>query len=148
MIARGQAGPGVHHQDDDVSLVYGASCLLSRVAGNFRQRGSGRLLLVLQSGGVDDGEFNAGPLGGPVDAVPSRSWLVLHDRLTLADEAVEQGRLADVRSANDGYNRSGHAYPGGPAGPTVVSIATARWPLVMAAAVPPVWEPLLGVAGV
>lgn len=45
------------------------------------------------------------PLGLVRHAVAGDAGLVLDDRLAAADDAVHQGRLADIRAADDGEDR-------------------------------------------
>ncbi len=59
----------------------------------------------LPAAGVDDLEAAAVPGGLVADAVAGDAGLVLDDGLATADDAVDQGRLADVRAADDGQHR-------------------------------------------
>ena len=61
--------------------------------------------VLLPAAGVDDLEAAARPLGLVGDAVTGDAGLVLDDGLAAADDAVHQGRLADVRAADDGEGR-------------------------------------------
>lgn len=63
--------------------------------------------VLLPAAGVDDLEAAPGPFGLVGDAVAGDARLVLDDGLTAADDAVHQGRLADVRTADDGEDGEG-----------------------------------------
>lgn len=91
---RGTDG-GVHHEDDRVGR-------LDRV---LRLGGDGGVQaedVLLPAAGVDDLEAAARPLRLVGDAVAGDARLVLDDGLAAADDPVHQGRLADVRAADDG----------------------------------------------
>ena len=53
----------------------------------------------------DEAELAALPLGRDLLAVTGAAGLLLHDRLTATDDAVEEGGLADVGTAHDGNDR-------------------------------------------
>ena len=59
----------------------------------------------LEPAGVHDDEAAAVPVSIAVDAVAGRAGTILHDRGAVADDAVEQGALANVRAPDDGYDR-------------------------------------------
>ena len=64
----------------------------------------GRLVdaaLAAQAGGVDEAQRAVVGLDDGVDRVARRAGHVVHDRALLADEPVEQRRLADVGPADD-----------------------------------------------
>ena len=56
----------------------------------------------LPAAGVDEREPRAGPVGRVAHAVARDAGLVLDDGLAAAEDAVDEGRLADVRAADDG----------------------------------------------
>jgi hypothetical protein len=56
---------------------------------------------------VDHGELASTPLGGPVQPISRGARLIMNDGAMLADEPVEQRRLTDVWSANEGDDRHG-----------------------------------------
>jgi hypothetical protein len=58
----------------------------------------------LQAGGVDQDEVVAVPIRVAVKAIARGARKIFDDRAALADQAVEQGRLADVRTADNGDN--------------------------------------------
>ncbi len=60
--------------------------------------------VLLPAAGVDELEAAAGPVGLVGDAVAGDARLVLDDGLAAADDPVDQGRLADVRAADDGQH--------------------------------------------
>ena len=91
-----QAGDRVDHQDDQIGLVDCQSrllldLLLDGVAG-----------MDLQAAGVDDDEAPAVPLGVAVHAVACGACAILDDGGAVADDSVEKGALADVRTADNG----------------------------------------------
>src|SRR5581483_387373 len=94
----------VEHEQDELRLV-------DRYA---RLRLDRRARLVLrrvevQPGGVDHRELAAAPLGDAVQAVAGQPGGGVDDRLAIAEQAVEERRLADVGAANDGDDRPGHS---------------------------------------
>ena len=97
------AGLGVHHREEQVGLVDRLEDLLA----DLRVHGAPRVLG--QSAGVDEPERPAGPVGAREVAVPRRPRLVGDDRRVVSDNAVEERRLADVRTADDGDHRQSHA---------------------------------------
>src|SRR5262249_23118258 len=101
LVGRGEPGDRLNHEDDQVRLGDGDTRLvldarLDRVAR-----------IDLQPAGVDDHEPPPVPFGLAVEAVAGCSRAILHDRRAAADDAVEQGRLADVRPADDSDDRDG-----------------------------------------
>jgi hypothetical protein len=67
--------------------------------------------LELEATGIDHGEVPAAPVGLAVGAVAGRARHVLDDHHALADEAVEERGLADVRTADDGdHGEGGHGW--------------------------------------
>ena len=91
-----QAGRRVDQEEDDVRLADGQpglllDLLLDGVPG-----------ATLEAAGVDDHEASVVPLGGGVEAVARRPRPILDDGRALADDAVEERALADVRAADDG----------------------------------------------
>ena len=98
-VGRRQPGRRVDDEQDDVRLGDGQAGLLldarlDRIVG-----------VELEPAGVDDDEATAVPLGVAVEAVTGRPGAVLDDRRPLAEEPVEEGALADVRSPDDGDDR-------------------------------------------
>src|SRR5207253_2721838 len=65
---------------------------------------------VVETAGVDEGELAAAPLDCGVDAIPGSPRLILDDGDAVADEAIEQGRLADVRTAHHGDEATAHPH--------------------------------------
>ena len=63
------------------------------------------LRFVLKASGVDNREWHTDPVGITIQAIAGRSWKVFDDSATLADEAVENGRLPSIGTANDGDDR-------------------------------------------
>ena len=62
-------------------------------------------ILVLKPGRVDHPELEAEQLGFAFAPVARYTGTVIDQRKPLADEPVEQGRLAHVRAAHDGDGR-------------------------------------------
>ena len=91
-----EALPAVEHEDDDVGLGHGLARLLGHLAVD-AAAGVG-----LEAAGVDDDEFARPDVPGAVVAVTRQAGEVGHDRVTRLREAVEQGRLAHVRAADQG----------------------------------------------
>lgn len=97
LVRVGGADGGVHDEDDRVGGLDGE-------LGLGGDGGVDTEDVLLPAAGVDDLEAAACPLGLVGDPVTGDPGLVLDDGLTAADEAVHQGRLADVRTADDGEN--------------------------------------------
>ena len=95
VVGRGQPGRGVDDPDDDVRLAHG---LLGLQADVGQQIAFARV--EPDAAGIDDGELAFAPLGGAVQAVARRAGLFVHDGAVLADQTIEEGRLADVGSAD------------------------------------------------
>ena len=97
---------GVGEEEHDVGLGEGDVGLDADLLGE------GVALVEDDAAGVDDLVPLAVPLGGGVEAVAGDAGLVLDDGEALLDDAVEEGALADVRSADDhhGWQFIGHSY--------------------------------------
>src|SRR5829696_8496606 len=106
LIRRQHPGARVHQEEDDVRLGDRRLCLVAH-AGEERA-----LLGLLEAGGVDDAEAQGAEPRVALAAVAGDARAVVDERELLADEAVEQGRLADVRPADDGNGRR-HGCPRG-----------------------------------
>ena len=102
-IDRGQPLADVEQQDDHLRLV-------DRDAGLGLDGPLGRILGTVQveAGSVHHGEFAPAPVGDAVKPVARQAGLRIHDGLAPAEDAVEQGRLADVRPADDGNDGARH----------------------------------------
>ena len=104
-VVLGDAGLGVDDQQDEV----GARERLVGLAA--RERLDARRTVQV-SGGVDEGEAAAAPHGVELDAIARDPGHVVGDRLPVAEQAVDQGRLADVLPSDDrdaGYRRGSAA---------------------------------------
>ena len=101
MLDREDAVLCVHHKDHDVGLVDGGLRLFAY--GRLH-----RALRIVESAGVDERELAAAPLDRRVDAIACRPGLVLDDRDPIADQTIEEGRLSDIRTADDGDETAGH----------------------------------------
>ena len=93
----GDARGDLHQEEDDVRLVDGqhhlpADFVFENVVG-----------IDGVSARVDHGELLAVPVRLAVVAVSGGSGRGVHDRLPFADQAVEEGRFADVRASYDCY---------------------------------------------
>ncbi len=95
LVGVGGADLGVDDEDDRVGGLDG-------VLGLGGDGGVDAEDVLLPAAGVDDLEAAAGPFGLVRDAVAGDAGLVLDDRLAAADDPVHQGRLADIRAADDG----------------------------------------------
>ncbi|CAM5712115.1 hypothetical protein SVIOM342S_00262 [Streptomyces violaceorubidus] len=90
LVGVGGTDLGVHDEDDRVGGLDG-------VLGLGGDGGVDAQDVLLPAAGVDDLEAAARPLGLVGDAVAGgAAGLVLDDRLTVADDAVHEGRLADI----------------------------------------------------
>ena len=99
------AGLAVHEEDDDVGLArplegLGADGALEGVVAAH-----------LDAAGVDEHELDAVPVGLVVAAVTGDAAHLVHDGVAGLGDAVDQGGLAHVGAAHDGYDGKGHGYP-------------------------------------
>ena len=124
-VGRRQAGDRVDDEHDEVCFADGQPSLLldplfDRIAG-----------MDLEAARVNDDEAAPVPVGVAVDAVSGRSGTVLDDRSAVADNAVEQGALADVRAPDDGDDwKWYHRWIMGHGGPDAVCLRTERLALL------------------
>src|SRR5205085_2521768 len=65
---------------------------------------------VVEAAGVHKRELATPPLNGRVKTIPRGPRLVLDDGDTVTDQAIEEGRLSDVRSAHDGDEITPHPH--------------------------------------
>jgi hypothetical protein len=104
LVERRDAGARVEQQQRDIGLA-------DRLLGLLAHAGLERLVEhILQAGGVDHGEVEVAEMPCAEAPVARHARLVVHQRQLLADQAVEQGRLADIRPADDG-DGEGHDCP-------------------------------------
>jgi hypothetical protein len=100
VIDRREARPSI----DDEQQRVGLADRLERLAVD---AGADHLALRLgiEAAGVDDAKVGAEVLGFAVAAIAREARRVVNERGAPADEAVEQGRLADVGPADNGDQR-------------------------------------------
>ena len=101
-VDRGQADAGVDHEEDGVGLGDGGLGLDAHAPGEARR------LALLEARRVDDREAEIAELGVALAAVARDAGLVVDQRQLLADEPVEQRRLADVWPADHGDGEGRH----------------------------------------
>ena len=101
-VQRGHSGARVDQEEGGIGV--GQRCLRLAAHGGL-ERVAGR---VLQPGGIHDGELQAAERTRALPAVARHARAVVHDRLAPSDEAVEQGRFADIGSSDDGDDGPGH----------------------------------------
>ena len=91
------AGLGVDDEADGVGLGHGEANLLldGDGVGPFK-------LFAEHAAGVDDAKDATTPFGGVVVAIAGGAGRVLDDRLATTDDAVKEGRLANVGAPDDG----------------------------------------------
>src|SRR5581483_4726136 len=133
-VGLAHAGARIDHENDDVGLIHGLLGLLfdhgRKVVG----------VVGSDTARIDDRERSPRPFGLTVDAIARGTGHILDDGLTLADQAVEQRRLADVRPADDGYDRLHRSTPDGSAECAVLSVESLGSPAPFAAC-PRAWRP-------
>src|SRR5439155_5360576 len=103
VLARKDAGLGVDAEHDDVGLF-------DRRLGLATDARLDLAGAVVEATGVDQRELTTAPLDRRVDAIPRRAGLVLDDRHALADEAIEEGGLADIGTADHGNETTAHPH--------------------------------------
>src|SRR5689334_3994262 len=104
-VDRGQALADVEQQHDHVGLVDRDARL--RLDGRARRVVGG---FEVEPRRVDHAELAAAPLRDAVQAVAGETGLRVDDRLALTDQAVEEGRLSDIRATDDRDNGPCHAH--------------------------------------
>ena len=105
LIGGSNAGAQVGDQNNDIRMRDRSLCLKAHELQN--------LVIVrrLNAAGVDDGEITTAPVAVSVQAVAGNARRILNDGKPLARQAVEQLRLADVRTADNRNNRLCHKFP-------------------------------------
>ncbi len=95
-IHGGYPGARVHHQQCHVGIGHGDVGLDAHAGLHRGARG------FFQTGGVDNGEFQAQKIGVARATVAGYPGLVVNDGKALAHQPVEQGGLADIGASDDG----------------------------------------------
>ena len=108
-VERRQAGAGIDDEQADVGRADRGLGLRAHAAGERIRRG------LVEAGGVDGGEFEPADAGLALAPVAGDARQVVDQRQPLADEPVEQRRLADIRPTDDGDaerpSAGGHGHP-------------------------------------
>ena len=97
LVQRGDARPSVNHEQRHIGASNAHLGLRAHAAGQAGGIG------ILPAGGIDDGEIEADEMGLAHAPVSRDAGLIVDQRQFLADESVEQGRLADVGAADNDY---------------------------------------------
>ena len=100
-IERGRAGAGIDEKERHVRGRDGGLGLRLHAAGK-AVGGS-----LLEPCGIDHRESQIAELRPPLAAIAGDTGLVVDQSQAAPDEAIEQGRLADIRPAHDG-DREAH----------------------------------------
>ncbi len=95
-VRRRQPGAGVDHEQQDIGFGDGGLGLGPHAA--LEALGLG----LFKAGRVDDAEFEMAEPAVALAAVAGDAGAVVDQRQALADEAVEERRLADIRTADNG----------------------------------------------
>ncbi len=95
LVNRGDAGARIDQEQRDIGH---GEARLSLRAHPPRQ---GRGVVLLETGGVDYAEIHADEMALALAAIARHAGRVIDQREFLADQAVEQGGLADVRPPDD-----------------------------------------------
>ncbi len=101
LIQRGHAGARIVHEQDDVGFANGKFGLLAHAIFE------GAIGAVLVASGIEDLKAQIGNPAFRFAAVARDARRVIHQRDALTDEAVEQGRFADIGAA-DNSDSHGH----------------------------------------
>ena len=96
VVLRRQAGTDVDHEDHRISLGHGLARLLGHFLDDAAVAGG------LEAARVDDDELAVPDATVTVVAVTGQPGKVSDDGVAALRHPVEQGRFADIRSANDG----------------------------------------------
>ncbi len=97
-----QSGDRVHDEQQHVRFLH----RLQHLAANLDVHRNVRI--VGETAGVHEPEGAAIPHGTAEVTVARGAGLVAHDRRVVADDAIEELRLTDVRAADDGDDGDGH----------------------------------------
>ena len=95
LVAGRDPGPRVEHEEHEVGLGDRAARLLRDLLRQRRRVGD------VDAAGVHEQEAPAGPLADDLLAVARHTGRLVDDRLARAGQPVDEGRLADVREADD-----------------------------------------------
>ena len=96
LVQRGHALARVHHEQDQVAVF-------QRRLGLFAHPGFETVVGdVLIARGVDQGQIHVADVAIGVPAVAGHTRPIVDQREALADEAIEECRLAHIRAADDG----------------------------------------------
>ena len=87
---------GFHDEDDHIDIRQGL--LDAAVHGAIKRIG----MLVLETGRINEDELRIGPSKNAHDPVPRRLRLARNDADFLADQLIQQRRLSDVRTSDNG----------------------------------------------
>ena len=98
-VRGGQADRHVDDHDDDRRRLNGDLRLTAHKFQHFIVRAR------LDAAGIDERKAAPVPLAFAVDPVTGDARRILHDRHALAGQLIEEHRFADVRPADDGYDR-------------------------------------------
>ena len=98
-----ETGFGIHHEHQEIRLFNGLKHLTLDLKVH---RNAG---VVGQAAGVDEPELAAVPLCAREMPVACGSCFLADNRAVLTDDAVEERRLADVWTPNQGDHRQIHA---------------------------------------
>ena len=99
LVLRGQPGTRVDDEQGDVGLAHRGGGLRAHLA----EQGIG--ILVLVAGGVDHPEFEPEQIGLALAPVAGHARAIVDEREPFAHQPVEQGGFADVRPADNRYDR-------------------------------------------
>ena len=117
-VQRGQADTRIEYEHRRVRAFQTDFGLLAHPAGQAVG------ILVFPAGGVDDLELQPRDFRIAEAAVARDAGLVVDQRQPLADEPVEQRRLADIRAADDDHRGLGwgYAHDGAASGPLAAAL--------------------------
>ena len=94
LVAGGQPGTGVDHEQHQMRLLHGDPRLLGDL-GLHR-----RLIARVDAARVDQDELTAAPLAHRLGAVPGHARRLVHHRLATRRQPVDEGGLSRVREAD------------------------------------------------
>ena len=94
LVAGGQPGTGIDHEQHQVRLLHGDPRLLGDL-GLHR-----RVIAGVDAARVDQDELTAAPLAHRLGAVARHDRRLVHHRLAARRQPVDQGRLARIREAD------------------------------------------------
>ena len=99
LVCRCNAGPGIHHEENNIGFFNGLQALLGHMPFN-------ALFTTINTACIDNNEFPLIPTGLPIFAIPRQTGKVGHQCIPATGKPVKKGGLAHIRTSHQSHNRS------------------------------------------